>query len=30
VKPSAPVLAVGSLNIGNQNRNGHGRILIYY
>jgi len=30
VKPSAPVIAVGSLNIGNQNRNGHGRILIYY
>jgi hypothetical protein len=30
VKPSAPVLAVGSINMINQNRNGHGRILIYY
>jgi hypothetical protein len=30
VKPSAPVLAVGSISMSNQNRNGHGRILIYY
>lgn len=30
IKPAAPVLAVGSINMGNQNANGHGRILIYY